>query len=236
MKNFFLGALVFFGAAVFCSAAGIAEEARKGNERADMSYAFGMVIADDLLGSGLKFNYDAFIRGFREVMENEETRFTMDEAMDKIQAAFEAAHAEIWERSRVEGETFLAENSKRPGVVTTPSGLQYEVISGGSGEIPNINDVVRVHYRGTTIDGIVFDSTYENGIPIEIPLDRVIPGWSEGLRMMREGETAMLYIPPNLAYGESGAGGVIGPNAVLIFEVELQAIVRPFQEETDYFY
>ena len=227
MKNIFLGILLLFGATVFCAAAGIAEDAREANERADTSYAFGMVIGEDLLGTGLKFNYEAFVRGFREVMENQETLFSMDEAMEKIQAAFMAAQLEMAEKNRAEGEAFLAENSERPGVVTTTSGLQYEIISEGSGDTPDITDVVLVHYRGTTIDGVEFDTTYDFGMPVEIPLDRVIPGWSEGLRMMREGETARLFIHPNLAYGERGAGGIIGPNSVLIFDVELLAIVRP---------
>ena len=233
MKNFFCGVLFFFGALVFCSAAGIAEEARRGNEKADMSYAFGMIIASDLAETGLDFNYDAFIRGFRETMENEPTQFTLDEAMKKINTAFVAAQAEIGERNRALGLAFLAENGNRPEVTVTPSGLQYEVIQEGEGEIPGAVDVVLVHYMGATIDGTVFDNTYESGRPIEIPLDRVIPGWSEGLRLMKEGGRSILYVPPDLAYGESGTGGTIGPNSVLVFDVELFAIVRPPTEEED---
>jgi FKBP-type peptidyl-prolyl cis-trans isomerase FklB len=150
----------------------------------------------------------------------------MDEAIEKIEAAFAAAQAEIGERNRDVGEAFLAENGKRPEVIVTPSGLQYELVSEGAGEMPGPADVVLVHYRGATIRGEVFDSTWENGQPIEIPLNRVIPGWAEGLRMMREGGKAKLYIPPNLAYGERGAGGLIGPNSVLVFDVELLSIVE----------
>jgi len=227
MKKFLCTALVFFGAVFLCSAAGISEEARRGSERAEMSYAFGMVTAAEFfLGMGIELNYDAFLRGFRAVMENQETRHTMDEAMDIIEAAFAAAQAAMWEHNLLEGAAFLAENAQRPGVVTTASGLQIEMLFEGSGETPDISDVVLVHYHGTTIDGVVFDSTRERGQPIEIPLDLVIPGWSEGLRMMREGGKAMLFIPPDLAYGSRGAGGAIQPNSTIIFEVELVSIVR----------
>ena len=225
MKRFFI-AVPFFLAAFLCAAEGIVEEAGKGNERADMSYAFGMVVASDLVDSGLEFNYSAFIRGFRETMENERTRYTMDEAMDIIQTAFTAAQAEQGERNRAEGIAFLIENAKRPEVVVTPSGLQYEAIVEGSGDTPGPADSVLVHYLGTLVNGRVFDSTYEGGQPAEVPLDRVIPGWSEGLRMMKEGGKAKLFIPPGLAYGENGMGGAIGPNSVLIFEVELLEIRR----------
>jgi FKBP-type peptidyl-prolyl cis-trans isomerase len=207
----------------------MAEPVREQNEKANLSYAFGMIFAQDLkdMETGLEFNYDSFTRGFRQVMENEKTRYTMDEAMDIIQATFDSIQSELGDKNLREGQAYLAENGKRPGVISTPSGLQYEVIAEGTGEQPSISDTVRVHYQGCTIDGSIFDTTYEDDFPVEIPLDRVIPGWSEGLRMMREGGKAMLYIPPNLAYGEWGAGPQIGPNSVIVFEVELLAIIRP---------
>jgi FKBP-type peptidyl-prolyl cis-trans isomerase len=157
----------------------------------------------------------------------------MDEAMDKLQAAYAAAQVELGERNLAESAVFLAENAKKPGVVTTSSGLQYEVISEGTGESPSISDIVRVHYEGATIDGVVIDTTYDMGRPVDIPLDGVIPGWAEGLRMMKEGGRAWLFLPPNLAYGARGAGGPIGPNTVLIFEVELLEIMRPFHEDAE---
>ena len=227
MKNVFFGTLIFFCVTAFGFASGIFEEARRGNERAQMSYAFGMALAADIFaGSGLEFNYDAFIRGFRNVMENNETRYTMEEAMEIIQATFAAMDTAMRERNSAEGQAFLAENAQRPGVVTTPSGLQFESIVEGSGEMPDISDVVLVHYHGTTIDGTVFDSSMERGEPVEIPLEWVIPGWSEGLRMMREGGRAILFIPPHLAYGSQGAGDLIEPYATIIFEVELIEIMR----------
>jgi len=232
MKRILCGILVFFGAVFFCSAEGIAQEATKGNDKADMSYAFGMVVASDLVGTGLEFNYDAFIQGIRETMEKQKTRYTMDEAMKKIQAAYTAAQATIGERNQTAGAAFLAENGKRPGVITTASGLQYESVSEGTGDMPGPTDTVQVNYRGATMDGTVFDSTYDRGEAIEIPLDHVIPGWSEGLQLMKVGGKAKLYIPPNLAYGERGAGSQIGPNSVLVFDVELVAIVQPSADDT----
>ena len=233
MKNVSWLVFLFFGSVVFAAAGGIAEEAGRGNARSDMSYAFGMVLADDLIDMGLEFNYNAFTRGFRDVMEKRSTFYSMEEAMDIIEAAFVAAQTEINERNLAEGMAFLAENSRKPGVIVTPSGLQFELISEGSGETPSLADTVLVHYQGANIRGTIFDSTYEYGEPLEIPLDRVIPGWSEGLRMMRVGSRARLFIPSDLAYGERGAGGVIAPNAVVVFDVELLEILPP---EDEYYY
>jgi FKBP-type peptidyl-prolyl cis-trans isomerase FkpA len=120
-----------------------------------------------------------------------------------------------------DGQRFLKENAAKPGVNTTPSGLQYKVLREGSGKSPKATDVVVVNYRGTLINGKEFDSSYKSGKPIEFPLNRVIPGWTEGVQLMKEGATYEFYIPPNLAYGSRGAGGVIGPDETLIFEVEL---------------
>ena len=227
--------LFFFGAVAFAAAAGIAEEAERGNARAETSYAFGMAIGDDLLNAGIEFNFDALIRGLRDVIENRETPFSMDEAYDRIDNAFATAQAETTARNIAEGEAFLAANGARPGVIVTPSGLQFELISAGSGEVPDIADTVLVHYQGAYIYGNIFDSTYEYGEPVEIPLDRVISGWSEGLRMMREGSRARLFIPSDLAYGERGAGGVIAPNAVVVFDVELLEIL-PSEDDTYYYW
>jgi FKBP-type peptidyl-prolyl cis-trans isomerase FkpA len=120
-----------------------------------------------------------------------------------------------------DGQRFLKENAGKPGVATTSSGLQYKVLREGSGKNPKATDIVVVNYRGTLINGREFDSSYKSGQPIEFPLNRVIPGWTEGLQLMKEGAKYEFYIPPNLAYGSRGAGGVIGPDETLIFEVEL---------------
>ena len=122
------------------------------------------------------------------------------------------------------GQKFLAENGKRDGVVTTATGLQYEVLAEGSGDSPKETEQVTVHYHGTLIDGTVFDSSVERGQPATFPVNGVIPGWVEALQLMKPGAKYKLFIPSNLAYGERGAGGSIGPNATLIFEVELISI------------
>jgi len=203
---------------VFCTA-------QEMSEKEKTSYAFGMLIAMDISDTGLEFDYGQFTQGFRDIMENGETRLTMEEAVSAIDAAFIEQRRIVGEKNRAEGEAFLAKNAERPGVVVTPSGLQYEFLSVGAGEIPGPGDSVLVHYEGSLINGTVFDSSYTSG-PITIPLDVVIAGWAEGLRMTPEGSKIKLYIPSDLAYGENGAGGIIGPNEVIIFEVDLLAIVK----------
>ncbi len=134
---------------------------------------------------------------------------------------FSIANATSPAENKAAGEAFLAENAKKDNIVTTKSGLQYEVLTAGSGKSPAATDNVTVHYKGTTIDGDVFDSSYDRGAPATFPLNRVIAGWTEGLQLMQEGAKYRLYIPSNLAYGERGAGRMIGPNSALIFDVEL---------------
>ena len=128
------------------------------------------------------------------------------------------------EANRQKGEAFLVENQKKEGVITLPSGLQYKVIEEGTGESPKPNDTVVTHYRGTLIDGKEFDSSYRRGEPASFPVNRVIAGWTEALQLMKVGAKWQLFIPPELAYGERGAGRAIGPNAALIFEIELVEI------------
>jgi FKBP-type peptidyl-prolyl cis-trans isomerase len=125
-----------------------------------------------------------------------------------------------------EGQAFLAENAQKEGVVTTPSGLQYQVMSEGEGDSPQATDMVRVHYKGTLINGTEFDSSYKRGQPAEFGLNQVIKGWTEGVQLMKVGATYRFFIPPELAYGSRGAGAVIGPDCTLIFEVELLDILK----------
>ena len=240
MKKRLFVTLVFFCAVFFCAAEGIAEDSRRDREVVDISYAFGMYLAWDLLENGLEINNNAFAQGFREILESRETRFTMDEAIEMLQAVFarreveeaEKMQAEA-ERNRILGEVFLDENSRRPGVIVSPSGLQFELLIEGDWDVPSIADTVRVDYTGKLVDGTVFDSTYDYEGALVFSLDEVIPGWAEGLRMMKEGSKAVLYLPPELAYGEMGVGNVIAPNSVLIFEVELLEIVR-YPGDEDY--
>jgi FKBP-type peptidyl-prolyl cis-trans isomerase len=136
-------------------------------------------------------------------------------------AMFSMANAKTPEENKAAGVAFLAENAKNPGVITTNSGLQYQVITEGAGSAPSPTANVTVHYRGTTIDGQEFDSSYKRGEPATFPLNRVIPGWTEGLQLIKEGGKIKLFIPSQLAYGERHAGPDIGPNSTLIFDVEL---------------
>jgi FKBP-type peptidyl-prolyl cis-trans isomerase len=135
---------------------------------------------------------------------------------------FSMANATTPEENQAAGIAFLAENAKKPNIKTTASGLQYEVLSKGTGTVsPSATDTVTVHYKGTTLDGTVFDSSYDRGAPASFPLNRVIAGWTEGVQLMKVGDKFRFYIPADLAYGSEGAGRLIGPNATLIFEVEL---------------
>jgi len=131
---------------------------------------------------------------------------------------------QLGEKNKKEGSSFLAENQKKEGVKTLPSGLQYKVIKSGSGKKPKLDDTVTTHYRGSLIDGTEFDSSYRRGKPVTFPVNQVIPGWTEALQLMEEGAKWELFVPSNLAYGEKGAGNEIGPNATLIFEVELISV------------
>lgn len=135
---------------------------------------------------------------------------------------FSMANATTPEENKAAGTAFLTENAKKPNIITTASGLQYEVLTPGTGTVsPKATDNVTVHYKGTTIDGKEFDSSYSRGEPATFPLNRVIAGWTEGVQLMKEGAKYRFYIPSELAYGEQGAGRAIGPNAALIFDVEL---------------
>jgi FKBP-type peptidyl-prolyl cis-trans isomerase len=208
-----------------CSAGGGKEVSTAAAETDPLSYAFGMIMAEPFKDMGLTFNYDSFTQGFKEYYEGLNTQFSYEEALSQVQTVSMALYEEQANQERQKGITFLAENAKKAEVLTTASGLQYEVITEGSGARPAASDTVRVNYEGTLIDGTVFDSSYAYGEPVEFPLNRVIPGWTEGIQLMSEGSTYRLYIPSELAYGEQGAS-VIPPNSALIFKVELLTIVK----------
>lgn len=194
-----------------------------------ISYALGLSMGNNFRGSGIKqLNVKDFSDGVAAVFNGEKPKMTYDEAKQEIQKFFEAMEAEqqaaatkMAEVNGKAGEEFLNENGKRAEVVTTPSGLQYEVVEEGTGRQPSDTDNVTVHYTGRLIDGTVFDSSVERGTPATFGVNQVIPGWVEALKMMKEGAKWRLFIPANLAYGAQGAGNIIGPNATLIFDVEL---------------
>ena len=194
-----------------------------------LSYALGMSMGHNFKASGIeKINSADFAAGVAAVYEGAEPRLSYDDAKAIIREYFTALEAKQQEAAKemaavnaAAGEAFLAENGKRAEVKTTPSGLQYEVVTEGDGPVPTAQDRVVVHYTGRLIDGTVFDSSEERGEPATFGVTQVIPGWVEALQMMKAGSTWRLYIPSALAYGPQGAGGAIGPNQTLIFDVTL---------------
>ena len=190
------------------------------------SYALGMSVASNLIKSGVKkINPDLFLKAVNDTFTGEMPLLLPNEANEILEDFMKSAGQDQSKDNLKEGLEFLEENKKREGVIELPSGLQYEVIVQGDGELPAASDTVKCHYHGTLIDGTVFDSSVERGEPAELPVNAVIPGWVEALQLMPEGSKWRLYIPPELAYGEQGAGGVIKPNSTLIFEIELLEIV-----------
>jgi len=188
-------------------------------------------MAHQLKNDGLALDADAIALAINDVMAGNpsrltdaEKRSTVEQVQKESQEKQMAAHAEQSAKNKAEGAAYLAENSKKEGVITTDSGLQYKSLIAGDGAKPVSSDRVKVHYRGTLIDGTVFDSSYDRGEPIVFPVTGVIAGWVEGLQLMQVGSKFELTIPSNLAYGANGSGPVIGPDAALIFEVELLAI------------
>tara|TARA_Y100000385_G_scaffold287066_1_gene350403 strand:- start:771 stop:1445 length:675 start_codon:yes stop_codon:yes gene_type:complete len=190
-----------------------------------VSYSLGISVANNLKNSGFKsIETDAMASAFNDVFSDKEVRITEDEANLLIQDYFLELSEKKSQEATAEGSSFLIENAKKEGVITTSSGLQYEIITNGTGATPSESDKVTVHYHGTLLDGTVFDSSVDRGQPATFPVNGVIPGWVEALQLMNVGSKYKLYIPSDLAYGERGAGGAIGPNATLIFEVELLSI------------
>jgi FKBP-type peptidyl-prolyl cis-trans isomerase len=207
-------------------AKGIEEEVRAAEQKSDISYAFGMVIAGDLAQTGLEFDYYSVYEGLKAVMEKEETRVTMDEAINMVQSAFREAMSKQAEEAQAREIVWFEENGAKEGVASTETGLQYQVLTEGEGDRPGPMAIVRVHYEGTFTDGTVFDSSWERGEPAEFLLEDVIPGWSEGIQTMKTGGTSLLFIPSNLAYGSRGIEQMIPPYSTLIFRVELLEIVK----------
>ncbi|HOZ72740.1 MAG TPA: FKBP-type peptidyl-prolyl cis-trans isomerase [Spirochaetales bacterium] len=191
---------------------------------ADASYAFGLAIGTSLKDTGVELDYDEFLKGMKDYIEDREPRMSMETAQMTIQSAIMQAMQAIASRNAEAEAAFLAENGKKSGVTTTASGLQYEVIKLGSGPKPAESDTVRVDYVGTFLDGKEFDSSKNAGEPVVFPVAMVIPGWVEGLQLMPVGSKYKFYIPSALAYGEQGSQGGIEPNKTLVFEVELLGI------------
>src|SRR5690606_16630979 len=195
-------------------------------ELENFSYALGMSIAGNLIQTGVKTVHpELFLTGFKDVFKGEKTMIHPEEANAILEEFIGKLNQNKGAGNLEEGKKFLEENRKKPGVVELPSGLQFQVLTEGEGEIPTLNDQVKCHYHGTLIDGTVFDSSVERGQPAVFPVNGVIQGWVEALQLMSTGSKWRLFIPSELAYGSNGAGGVIGPNSALIFDVELLKII-----------
>ena len=190
-----------------------------------LSYALGMVIAQNLKGMGVKeVSVDDFGAALRTTLAGEKTSLTEMEAQMTVQQFLQKKEEELAKAAREEGEKFLAENAKKDGVKVTASGLQYEILTPALGEKPKATDSVACHYEGRLIDGTVFDSSYRRGEPATFPLQGVIAGWTEGLQLMAVGAKFRFFIPYQLGYGARGAGQSIPPYAALVFDVELVGI------------
>jgi FKBP-type peptidyl-prolyl cis-trans isomerase FklB len=197
------------------------------NLKDKISYVIGRDMAENLRKQGIEIEADAFVQGMKDVMAGKASALSQAEvqqAMMALQQSMSQKQQGKGADNKKAGEDFLAQNKTREGVKTLPSGLQYQVLQQGKGKSPAKTDKVTTHYHGTLIDGTVFDSSYERGQPATFPVNGVIAGWTEALQLMQEGAKWRLFIPSDLAYGARGAGDDIGPNAALIFDVELISV------------
>lgn len=190
------------------------------------SYAIGLGIGQNLSSMGIgNLAVDDFAQAIKDVLEGNQTAISHNEAREIVNKYFEELEAKMGAVAIEQGQAFLEENKKGPGVVVLPSGLQYEIIKEGTGKKPKATDQVRCHYEGTLIDGTLFDSSIQRGEPAVFGVNQVIPGWVEALQLMPEGSKWKLYIPSELGYGARGAGEMIPPHSTLIFEVELLEVL-----------
>lgn len=213
---------------LFISNVEAAEKKALQSQRDKVSYSIGLDIGNNLKRQSIDVDPDIISQGIKDILAGNEPLMTEQEIVETmmtLQKELMVKQAEkvkqIAEKNKTAGEAFLAENKKKEGVITLPSGLQYKIIKEGAGKTPKLTDTVTVHYRGTFIDGTEFDSSFKRGEPATFPVNGVIAGWTEALQLMKEGSIWQLFIPSNLAYGDKGAGSVIEPNSVLIFDVEL---------------
>ena len=225
-------------AALLLAGHGSAGDAPKLTDQKDkVSYSIGIDIGNNLKRQSIDIAPDLLAKGVQDAMSGGETLLSAEEMRETLialqketMAKAQEQRKQVAEKNKKEGETFLAGNRKKEGVVTLPSGLQYKVVKAGDGASPKETDTVETNYRGTLIDGTEFDSSYKRGQAAVFPVNGVIPGWTESLQRMKVGDKWQLFLPPELAYGEQGAGP-IGPNSTLIFDVELMSVKREAEAE-----
>ncbi|MGA9119475.1 MAG: FKBP-type peptidyl-prolyl cis-trans isomerase [Bacteroidota bacterium] len=230
----FMVALLLAAAVVGCQSQGTNGGGKTSltSKKDSVSYGIGFNIGRNLHKDSIEVEYDALVAGMRDALADSGKRILSQGAVDSTMMAFQnemkekqmnSMQAEA-AKNQAEGEAFLAANKTKEGVVTLPDGLQYKVIKDGTGPKPKANQTVSVHYRGMLLNGQEFDSSYKRGEPATFPVGGLIKGWTEALQMMKVGSKWTIWIPSDLAYGERGAGGVIPPNATLVFEMELLAV------------
>jgi FKBP-type peptidyl-prolyl cis-trans isomerase len=235
--NFLALAFIIAASATFtsCQKGLVTKVEKLPSEIDSVSYALGVNVGEGLKRDiktlpGDSINIDIFLNGLIAELKDAELIIPEDSARTILQTYFMAAQQKEMEsaglKNKQEGEAYLEQNGARENVITTPSGIQYEIITEGKGEKPSVTDKVKVNYEGSTIDGTVFDSSIERGVPAEFPLNGVIPGWTEVLQLMPVGSKWRVVIPSDLAYGPAGAGQMIGPNSTLIFDIELLEIIK----------
>ena len=198
-------------------------------DKQKISYIFGIQVGQNMMQEGVELDIEAFKAGVADMMAGQQPQLdqaTAEQVVQAYQAQKAQELAKVMNEKQAQAKAFMEENAKKDDVVTTDSGLQYEVLKEGDGATPTENDKVIANYKGTLIDGTVFDSSYDRGEPATFPVNGVIQGWQEALKMMKEGAKWRIVVPANLAYGPRGAGNLIGPNETLIFEIELIAITK----------
>jgi FKBP-type peptidyl-prolyl cis-trans isomerase FklB len=230
------GWLVVLSIVLLASQVYAEEQAALKSQRDKVSYIIGLDIGSNMKSRSVDVDPDILLRGLKDglagnnpALEAEDIHETMKVFREEMAKKQEEETKKLAEKNKKEGEEFLTENKKKEGVKTLPSGLQYKVITEGTGKTPKATDTVTVNYKGTLIDGQEFDSSYKRGEPATFPVSGVIKGWTEALQLMKEGSKWQIFIPADLAYGEKGAGNVIGPNATLIFDVELISVKEAAQ-------
>jgi len=210
---------------------GLSAETLLKDEKDRISYSIGLSIGTNFKQQSIDVTLEPLMAGIRDalldqkpLMSDEEIKTTMEAFRQQMTAQMKQKKESEASNNQAEGEAFLRENAKKSGVITTASGLQYEVIRKGTGPKPKLTDTVVTHYTGTLLDGKIFDSSYKRNAPATFPVNGVIKGWTEALQLMETGSKWKLYIPSGLGYGARGAGNVIGPNATLVFDIELLEI------------